>query len=430
MRFRLSIVLLTAVACCAQSHPKVVAASAKKSAATPSSPAEIAGWPGYGGPTRNFVVPDAGLANQWPATGPKVLWKHELGDGYSGISEHNGKLFTMFRRDGHHEVIAALNAADGKVVWQYPFESGSIGDKDLSYGPGPHVEPQVVDGRVFAVGIAGKMFCLDGQTGKVIWQHDLVADFGAESMGRGYGNNPLPYKNTILLPIGGAHAMIALGQGDGKLVWQSKNSYKNGYAAPILIRVNGQEQAVFFMGNEIVGLDPSTGAELWKHAHSTEWGLNISMPVWMGGRYLFMSSAYNAGSRLLELERDINTTVKEKWFTNKLRIHIGDAIPWHDCIIGASGDFGPAFITAINVNTGQELWRDRSAGKADMVLAGDKLVLVYEDGSVALAKPDNSGLHVISRAELLNHNAWTAPTLVGTRLYLRDRQQVMAVDLK
>jgi hypothetical protein len=87
-------------------------------------------------------------------------------------------------------------------------------------------------------------------------------------------------------------------------------------------------------------------------------------------------------------------------------------------------------LTAVDVNTGKELWRDRSFAKANMILAGDKLIILDEDGKLALAKPDTTGLHVVSRADFLHHNAWTPPTLVGTRLYLRDRLQIMAVELK
>ena len=65
-----------------------------------------------------------------------------------------------------------------------------------------------------------------------------------------------------------------------------------------------------------------------------------------------------------------------------------------------------------------------------MILAGDKLVILDEDGKLALAKPTSAGLGVVSKAEALHSNAWTAPTLAGTKLYIRDRKQIMALDLK
>jgi hypothetical protein len=39
------------------------------------------------------------------------------------------------------------------------------------------------------------------------------------------------------------------------------------------------------------------------------------------------------------------------------------------------------------------------------------------------------GFKVLAKAELLTNLSWTPPTLVGTRLYIRDRKSLMAVDL-
>jgi hypothetical protein len=47
-----------------------------------------------------------------------------------------------------------------------------------------------------------------------------------------------------------------------------------------------------------------------------------------------------------------------------------------------------------------------------------------------LATVSPAGLKVLSRVELLRSNAWTAPALAGTALYIRDRHSLMALDLK
>jgi len=391
-----------------------------------------ADWTQWGGPNRNFTVPDAGLAETWPAAGPARLWVRDLGEGYAPISEHDGKLFTMYRRDKAHESVIALDAASGKTLWEYQYDTPGYGGMDLSNGPGPHVQPLLVDGRVFSIGITGKMFCLAEKTGKVVWSHDLQADFGAQKMDRGYGNNPMPYKDMLLLPIGGeGHSIIALSQKDGKPIWKTPDKLANAYSSPILIKVGGQDQAAFFMEDEIVGIDPSSGKLLWKQKHTTEYGLNISTPVWGGDSLLFISSAYTGGSRVMQVYRQGDATmVKELWFSPKMRIHISNAIRKGTLVFGSSGDFGPAFLVAADINTGAEAWRDRSFGKANMILAGEKLILLDEDGKLALAKPNRTGLNVISKAEVLHNNAWTSPTLVGTKLYLRDRHQIMALDLK
>ncbi len=393
--------------------------------------AATADWTQWGGPNRNFNVPDAGLAAKWPSGGPTKLWSRPLGEGYAAIAEHDGRLFTMYRRDGGHESIIALDAATGKTIWEHQFDAVPHG-MDLQYGKGPHVMPQIVDGRVFAIGITQLMFALDEKTGKVIWSHDLGADFGGENMGRGYGNNPLPYKDMLLLPIGGrANPIIALSQRTGKLIWRSSEILVNAYASPNLINVGGQDQAVFFVSNEIYGLNPDNGKTLWKHAHKTDWGLNISTPVWGGGNMLFLSSAYSGGSRVLQLTRQGDqTTVKELWYSNRMKIHITNAIRRGPYIFASSGDLGPSFFSAVDVNTGQELWRSRDLARVNMIQAGDKTIMLDEDGKLVLAKPDDKGMNIISKVEVMKANCWTPPTLAGTKLYMRDRKTIVTLDLK
>ena len=102
----------------------------------------------------------------------------------------------------------------------------------------------------------------------------------------------------------------------------------------------------------------------------------------------------------------------------------------NDTLFGASGHDGPAPITAIDVKTGEVLWNSgREFAKSQLVLADGKLIILDQDGVLALATVDRQGFKVLSKVELLQRVAWTPPTLVGTRLYVRDRSTIMALDL-
>jgi outer membrane protein assembly factor BamB len=158
--------------------------------------------------------------------------------------------------------------------------------------------------------------------------------------------------------------------------------------------------------------------------------LNISMPVWGEGNLLFMTSAYSGGARMIQLTRAHGkTTPRELWSSNRMRVHIGNAIRVGDTIYGSSGDFGPAFLSAIDAKTGAVLWQDRSFSKANLLYAGGKFIILDEDGQLGLATATPQGLTVLSRVELLKRKAWTAPTLVGTTLYVRDQERLVALDL-
>jgi len=390
--------------------------------------AQSGSWLQWGGPNRNFKADSKGLASSWPENGPKRLWSRELGDGHSTVIAEGNTLYTMYSK-GEQETVIALAADTGKTIWEHSYEATAQG-MNLEYGKGPHATPLIVGNNLYTAGARAKVHCLDKKTGKVIWMHDLWQEYKGTFEDRGYSCSPIAYKNTIILTVGGAgQALAAFNQKDGKMVWK-KHDFMTSPNSHIIINVDGQDQLVAFLGKEIIGVDPNNGDLLWSHPHVTEWGLNISMPVWGEDNLLFLSSAYSGGSRVLKLARaGGKTTPTEVWFHRRLRIHHSNAIRVGDLVYGSSGDFGPAFFTAVDVKTGKTLWQDRSFPKVNFIYAEGKFIMLDEDGNLTLASATPEGLKVLSKAELLRSRAWTAPTLVGTKLYARDRKSIVAVDL-
>ena len=95
----------------------------------------------------------------------------------------------------------------------------------------------------------------------------------------------------------------------------------------------------------------------------------------------------------------------------------------------SSGDFGPAFLTAINTRTGAIAWQNRAFARAQLLYADGKLIVLDEDGTLAIATVSPQGMKVLARATILAHLAWTPPTLIGKTLYVRDRKTIAAYDL-
>ena len=395
-----------------------------------SAAAQAGDWAQWGGPHRNFTAETKGLATKWPESGPRRVWQRELGEGYSAIAVERGMLFTMYRK-GDNEVAIALDAASGKTVWEYSYAAPFSPEYDMSHGPGPHATPLVTGGFVFTSGATGKLHCLDKKTGKVVWAHDLMSEFHGTVRVNGYSCSPIAYKDKIVMMVGGpASSLVAFNQKDGAVAWK-KHDFRNSTSSPILINVDGQEQLVAFMWGEVVGVDPNNGELLWSHAHPVEYGLNTSTPVWGSDNLLFISSGYNGGSRVVKLSRAADKTkVEELWAHGLMRVHFTNAIRVGDIVYGSSGDFGPAPFTAIDVKTGTVQWRNRSFPRASFLFADNRFIILDEDGNLSLATPTPEGLTTTSKAAVLNNNAWTAPSLAGTRLYLRDRKNIMAVELR
>ena len=397
----------------------------------------LAQWPQWGGPSRNFVITSARLGRTWPAGGPPVLWRRALGEGHSAVVADDGRLYTMYRplgllslvRRSQEEVIVALDAATGNTLWEHWYPAPTAG-LDFQEGAGPHVTPLVVVGRLFTASSRKELFALDTRSGKLLWSHDLSSEFGAPLFDRGYASSPIAFGEIVIVQVGGPQGAMAFDQATGHVVWRSP-AFDDAPASPVLIDVEGQTQVVVFGANEVVGLDPASGGGLWSHPHRTNWGLNISTPVWGDDNLLLLSSAYNAGTRVLRLARSGDrTTAEERWYSNRMRVHIGSVVRIGDHAYGSSGDFGPAFLTAVNVKSGEEAWRDRSFARAQLLYAGDLLLVILdEDGTLGLATVSPQGLQVLARTQVLSSLAWTPPTLAGTRLYVRDRKEIVALDL-
>lgn len=389
-------------------------------------------WPQWGGPHRNFVSDTRALAAAWPVEGPKKVWSRGLGEGYSGIVVEDGRVFTMYRK-GEREMLTALAARDGKTLWEFAYDAPFKENVDYApqFGPGPNATPLVAGDLVFSVGVTGALHAVKKKSGEKVWSHDLRGEFKADDTVNGYASSPIAYRDMVIVQVGGkGNSVIAFRQKDGTIVWKS-GDFTNSPSSPLLIRVDGQEQLVAFMAEHVAGLNPANGALLWSFPHKTDHGLNVSTPVWGADNLLYISSAYNNGSRMLRLTQTGGTTkVEEVWYTREMRLHFGNALRIGDRVYGSSGDFGPIPFTAIDAKTGKIAWRDRALGRANMILADGRIIAMCEDGTLALANIGEDGVKVQSKFALFDGRAWTVPALAGTTLYARDRKSIVALDLK
>jgi outer membrane protein assembly factor BamB len=356
----------------------------------------------------------------------------------------DGRLFTLARGGNGRaklgpwsadEAVMALDAKTGATLWEHRYPART-GYEDFSFGPGPHATPLVVGDRVFTVGTNQQLFAFDKRTGKVIWSHDFVKEFKSPELllrpnvKTGYGCSPLAFGDMILCSVGGpGQSVMAFRQADGSVAWKS-GDFLTSAAAPILIEMDGRPDAVFLAGGMIAGLDPSNGAILWAHPHDPGNDLNCGTPLFGPDNVLFMSSAYQAGSRAIRLTpRGGLIDTEELWFTNRVRFMFLSSIRIGDFVYGTTGDFGPAFLTALNIKTGESPWQVRGFARASLLAADGKVIVMNEDGDLALARLSATGAEILSRTKVFDTTTWTAPTLVGTTLYARDREKIVALDL-
>lgn len=402
--------------------PKAPAAKPAVSAGVP--------WTQWGGPNRNFQTEAAGIKDTWPATGPRVVWKRALGEGYSSPAVENGVLYTMYGKP-RQEIVIAANAETGETLWEQANPMTFDSDAAREQGNGPYSTPLIVGDRLFTTGVAGRLQCLDKKTGKLLWAQELWSEHRGSRMMYGYASSPLAFRDTIIVPVGGrGKAVMAFQQGDGRVAW-SKNDVGNVYSSPILISLSGLEQAIVMMDGAVIAVNPHNGDLQWQVPFKADYSIAIATPVVGPDNLVFVSAEYNAGAKMIELQRSgMQTKATELWESNRLRLHHGNAIRLGDTIYFCSGGkFTQAILSAIDARSGKIHWQERSIQKATFVWADQKLITLDEDGNLMIAYPSTQGFKIAAKAPLLTHLSWTPPALVGTRLFIRDRKSMMSVDL-
>jgi outer membrane protein assembly factor BamB len=233
------------------------------------------------------------------------------------------------------------------------------------------------------------------------------------------------------MPVGGTgRALMAFQQADGKVVW-SKNDFGNVYSTPLLINVSGLEQLAAVMDGAVIGVNPHNGDLQWRVPFKADYSIAVATPVFGPDNMLFVSAEYNAGAKGIALQRDgQQTRATEAWNSIRLRLHHGNAMRIGDAIYFSSGGKGSqAILSAVDARSGKIYWQERSIQKATFVWADQKLITLDQDGNLMIAHPSTQGFKITAKAPLLTNLSWTPPVLVGTRLYIRDRRTLMAVDL-
>lgn len=390
------------------------------------------GWRQWGGKGRDFVVKHSvPLAPSWPASGPPVIFERPLGAGYSAVLVDGDRLYTGIH-DGEVEKIVAMRRRDGVNIWERTIVSQYREKHVLQFGKGPNATPLLANGRVFAVSFGGRAYALDARDGSVLWQRDLVTELGATTQQFGYSTAPLSYTDErwgdlVILAVGGNRfGAVGFRQSDGKAVWKTP-PFGTSYAAPMRLKLGDESQIVFMAPTEVLGVRLTDGEIRWRHPQVNRFRTNCATPLWRPeDQTLFVSSQADAGSRLLRLAHDgPSVTVEERAIIPNVKLFHNNAVRLGDVVYGASD----AHFIAYDTRRDKLLWQERGYPGGRLVYADGKVFLLDEKGALSLATLSPMGLTIRGTVKVLEKPAWTPPTLVGGRVYLRDTQKLIVLDV-
>ena len=375
-------------------------------------------WPQWRGPNRDGISKETGILKAWPAEGPKVIWKAPSGEGYSGIVVANDKLYTL-HATRTEELLVCLDAKTGKEVWRFVLDQPFQNDQ----GNGPRSTPSVDGDRVFALSASGKLAAINTKTGAKVWGHDLREEYGGKIPTWGVSTSPMVDGDLLLVDVGGSgdNGVMAFNKKTGSVVWKTATDVP-GYSAPIVVTVGGVKQILFFTGTSLISVSPTDGKKYWSHPWRTSYDVNAATPVFISPDKVFISSGYNVGAAVLKIK---GNQVEEVWKSQVMRNHWASPVLLGDYLYG----FDEATLKCINVNTQEDKWAKRGLGKGALIFADGNLIVLSERGKLLLveAKPDE---HIEkTSAQVLRGRCWTVPTLANGRLYVKNQEEIVCLDL-
>jgi outer membrane protein assembly factor BamB len=392
--------------------------------ASAAAPARADEWPGWLGPKRDGASSETGLLTTWPSAGPKLHWQAKGGDGYSSVAVAQGRAVTLVQRQGQ-EFVVAFDAATGKEQWATPIAPAYKND----YGDGPRSTPFLEAGKIYVHSVSGPLACLDAKDGAVVWKKDLLKEYGGKNISWGLSASPLIEANLVLAVPGGKEAGIAaFDKKTGDLVWKL-GSDKAAYASPIAVTVGKERQLIFFTAPGLVAASPA-GTELWRVPWKTGFDCNICTPLVIGDK-LFVSSGEKVGCGLFQLmpggppKTLWRLTGKKSPLTN----YWANSVHHDGYLYGVHGEFSDRLdLRCVELATGKVKWSQEDFGKASILLADGHLLITTKKGDLVLARATPDKYEEKARVTPLGENR-TVPTLAHKRLYLRDREKVLCLDL-
>ena len=382
-------------------------------------------WTGFRGPARDGVYREQPILTMWPAGGLSPIWKQPIGGGYASFAVAHGRAFTIEQRRAQ-EVVTAYDVETGREIWAHGWDGAFV---EWMGGDGPRATPSWADGRVYALGALGELRALDEKTGALAWRVNILDDNAASNLTWGMAASPLIVDDLVIVLPGGpaGRSVVAYDRRTGARRWSALND-KQAYSAPTLATIAGTRQILIVTATRLVSMTPDAGEVLWEYPWPTANDINASQPVILPpGNRVLLSSGYGHGAALIEVTQTGGRFgTRLLWEHTRLKNRFSSSIEHEGFIYGLDENI----LTCLDAATGDVKWKAGRYGHGQFVLASGHLVLLTEDGHLALVRATPERLHEVASFPVLNGKTWNHPVIDDGRLIVRNLAEMAAFDLR
>ena len=373
-------------------------------------------WPQWRGPNRDGALASFREPASWPEA-LKQQWRVEVGFGYATPLLVGQRIY-QFSRQGEEEVMEALDAASGKVVWRTAYAAPfQMSPATKRHGPGPKSTPTLANGRIFTLGMTNIVTAFDAATGKQLWQKPPTK---AQPIYH-TGMSPLVDGNEMIVHVGGPGdaALTAFDVATGAVRWTWTGD-SPAYGSPIVADIGGVRQVITFTHRNLVSVSRANGELLWSRPFQTPSDTTAQTPI-IFRDMVIQNGRANGVTAFRAAQKDGKWTTEDVWKTTDVSLYMTNGVVVDGVLYGLSHlNAGQYF--AVDLTNGQVLWKSepRQAENAGMVRAGDTIFSLEDDGDLVVMKANRTAMNVVKRYDLSDNETWAQPTISGDRVYVKD----------
>lgn len=388
-------------------------------------------WTQWRGPERDGSVTGKNAPAKWPEALQRS-WRVEIGEGYSSPVVAAGRVFVHGRRDPE-EIVAAINLADGKVVWEQKYSAVfNKNEYAVKMAKGPNATPLVIGNRLFTLGVSAVLNAWDTATGRLLWTRDFSKSIDTSKLFCGTAASPLAVDGRIVVQVGSdihGGQILGLNPATGATEWEWRG-LGPGYASPVIIDVGGRRQLVTMTEGSIVGLDAKTGKDLWSTPFPDEWHENITTPLWTG-THLIVSGTRQGTHAYSLTQANGKWQAAEVWKNPDVAMYMSSPVFGDGLIYGHSSKKKGQFV-AIDAGTGALKWatEGREGEHASLLLTPQHVVFLTNGADLIVAKRNTPAFAVEKRYEVAEAATWSMPVLLGADILVRDATGLMLLTGK
>ena len=373
-------------------------------------------WTQWRGPNRDGSVPSFAAPATWPETLTQ-RWSSDVGLGYATPLVVGNRLY-VFSRQGEEEVMSALDAATGNVIWKSGYTAPFTMNKSTArHGPGPKSTPIFSDGRLFSIGMTGVVTARDGATGKPLWQKPgspVVPTFTTHAF------SPVVDRGSVIFHVGGNNqgALTAFDVATGNVRWQWDGDGP-AYGSPIVAELDGTRQIITLTQTKLVGVDAATGALLWERPFTNSSVTNSATPI-LVGRTIVVSNGGPIVAYTVT-RQGAQWVAQDAWQNEDAPYRLSNTVVGAgDVLFGLSTRNSGQYF-GVDVKTGATLWSSegRQAMNAAILRSGSLLFSLEDDGELVIARSSRTTFDPVRRYKVADEETWTPPVLSGNRIFVK-----------